>query len=339
MNYAELLKNARENMNGNCKACKICNGEACRGVMPGPGGKATGDGFVRSYNKLQQIKVHMDTIYEEAPIDTSCTFFGQNFAFPAFAAPIAGTPLQYGPKYDQQAYTKAVVDGCKNAGTLAFTFFDPTDDETLKPIKEAGGWGIPTVKPWPLEVMAEQFKASEEAGALAVCTDVDGAGLALVQGGKKPCGSQVCQTACQSCAKCKNSRAHQGRYDRCRRQKSHGCRRLRHCSLHPWRSCSRSNPAPIEMLEEICKVVQGNMKVFIDGGIRSGVDIFKCLAMGADAVLLGRPYPVAVYGGGMEGVSFYTNMLAAQFKEAMMMTATQNIKEITRDKIFIDKSF
>ncbi len=81
------------------------------------------------------------------------------------------------------------------------------------------------------------------------------------------------------------------------------------------------------------------MKVFIDGGIRSGVDIFKCLAMGADAVLLGRPYPVAVYGGGMEGVSFYTNMLAAQFKEAMMMTATQNIKEITRDKIFIDKSF
>lgn len=88
MNYAELLKNARENMNGNCKACKICNGEACRGVMPGPGGKATGDGFVRSYNKLQQIKVHMDTIYEEAPIDTSCTFLVKTSLFPPLPLPL-----------------------------------------------------------------------------------------------------------------------------------------------------------------------------------------------------------------------------------------------------------
>lgn len=339
MNYAELLKNARENMNGNCKACKICNGEVCRGVMPGPGGKATGDGFVRSYNKLQQIKVHMDTIYEEAPIDTSCTFFGQTFALPAFAAPIAGTPLQYGPKYDQQAYTKAVVDGCKNAGTLAFTFFDPTDAETLKPIKEAGGWGIPTVKPWPLEVMAEQFKASEEAGALAVCTDVDGTGLALVQGGKNPVGPKSVKQLANLVQSVKIPVLIKGIMTAAGAKKAMDAGAYAIVvSTHGGRVQDQT-PAPIEMLEEICKAVQGNIKVFIDGGIRSGVDIFKCLAMGADAVLLGRPYPVAVYGGGMEGVSFYTNMLAAQFKEAMMMTATQNIKEITRDKIFIDKSF
>ncbi len=339
MNYGELLKNAKENMNGNCKACKVCNGEACRGVMPGPGGKATGDGFVRSYLKLQQIKVHMDTIYEEDTIDTSCTFFGQKFAFPAFAAPIAGTPIQYGPQYDQQAYTKAVVDGCKNAGTLAFTFFDPNDSDTLKSIIEADGWGIPTIKPWPLQVMADQFKAAEQAGALAVCTDVDGAGLALVQGGKNPVGPKSVKQLSTLVQSVKIPVIIKGIMTVAGAKKAvdTGAYAIV-ISTHGGRVQDQT-PAPIEMLEEIYAAVKGKIKIFIDGGIRSGVDVFKCLALGADAVLIGRPYPVAVYGGGMEGATFYTNMLAAQFKETLMMTATKNVSEINREKVFIDKNF
>lgn len=339
MNYAELLKNAKENMNGNCKACKVCNGEACRGVMPGPGGKATGDGFVRSYVKLQQIKVHMDTIYEESAIDTSCTLFDRNFKFPAFAAPIAGTPIQYGPTYDQQAYTKAVVEGCKNAGTLAFTFFDPNDNETLKSIEETGGWGIPTIKPWPLEVMQDQFKAAEQAGAMAVCTDVDGAGLALVQGGKNPVGPKSVQQLATLTKSVKIPVIIKGIMTVAGAKKSVDAGAYAIVvSTHGGRVQDQT-PAPIEMLAEIRAAVGGKIKILMDGAVRRGVDVFKCIAMGADAVLIGRPYPVAVYGGGMEGVEFYTNMLAAQFRETLMMTATKNVSEITREKIFIDKSF
>ena len=54
LTWKEVCDTARKDML-TCKVCKECNGEACRGVMPGPGGKGTGVGFVRSYQKLQEI--------------------------------------------------------------------------------------------------------------------------------------------------------------------------------------------------------------------------------------------------------------------------------------------
>lgn len=47
-------------------------------------------------------------------------------------------------------------------------------------------------------------------------------------------------------------------------------------------------PATAEVLEEIVKEVNGSMKILVDGGIRSGTDIFKALALGADGVLICR---------------------------------------------------
>ena len=73
------------------------------------------------------------------------------------------------------------------------------------------------------------------------------------------------------------------------------------------------------------------MKIFVDGGIRSGVDIFKALALGADAVLIGRPYVTAVYGGAAEGVAAYTEKLAAELKDTMAMCGAHSLDEITRD--------
>jgi hypothetical protein len=130
----------------------------------------------------------MDTIYEEGSIDTSCSLFGQTFKYPVFAAPIMGTNIQYGEKYYYHDYNKAVINGCKDAGTLAFTFFDPNDEKALDEIIQAGGLGIPTVKPWPVDVMLRQFKEAEAKGIIAVrYRRVDGAGLSLVQGRFKSC--------------------------------------------------------------------------------------------------------------------------------------------------------
>ena len=61
-------------------------------------------------------------------------------------------------------------------------------------------------------------------------------------------------------------------------------------------------PSTAEVLGEIADAVKGQTVIFVDGGIRSGVDIFRAIALGADAVLVGRPFATMMYGAGAEGV-------------------------------------
>ena len=71
----------------------------------------------------------------------------------------------------------------------------------------------------------------------------------------------------------------------------------------------------------------------MDGGIRTGVDVFKALAMGADAVIIARPYVTSVYGGGEEGVKLYTDKIGAELADTMAMCGAHSIKEITSDMV------
>lgn len=92
-------------------------------------------------------------------------------------------------------------------------------------------------------------------------------------------------------------------------------------------------PATAEVLPEIAAAVGGKMKIIVDGGIRSGVDIFKALALGADAVVIARPFVTAVFGGGKEGVKVYIEKLAAELQDTMAMCGAANLEEITADMI------
>ena len=121
MTYQELLASAKENFQNTCKACPVCNGAACRGLIPGPGGKGTGEGFVRSFQKLAEIKLNLDTIYEEKEADLSFDFFGHRVAMPVFAAPIGAMPTHYGPLYTEKEYVKELVEGLSRVGLMAFT--------------------------------------------------------------------------------------------------------------------------------------------------------------------------------------------------------------------------
>ena len=71
MNYSECIENARTRIGNYCKACPECNGRACKNQMPGPGAKGVGDTAIRNYDKWKEIRVQMDTIAENKPVDTS----------------------------------------------------------------------------------------------------------------------------------------------------------------------------------------------------------------------------------------------------------------------------
>lgn len=83
------------------------------------------------------------------------------------------------------------------------------------------------------------------------------------------------------------------------------------------------------MLPEIVEALRGSsITVLVDGGIRSGADIFRALALGADGVLLARPYVTAVYGGGREGVAALTTRLGAELEDVMAMCGAHSLAEI-----------
>ena len=337
MTYDEVLKSARGNMGPYCKVCPVCNGAACKNQMPGPGAKGVGDNAVRNYQKWQEIRVNMDTIHENKPIDTSVELFGRTFKYPFFAGPVGAMTLHYGEKYDDLAYNNLLVDACAKGGIAAFTG-DGTNAKVMEgataAIKAAGGLGIPTVKPWNLETIREKMELVKASGSFAVAMDIDGAGLPFLKNLTPPAGSKTVDELRKVAEMAGVPFIIKGIMTRRAALKAkdagaaaivvsnHGGRVLDQC------------PATAEVLEDIVEAVGGRMKILVDGGLRSGVDVFKALAMGADGVLLGRPFVTAAYGGAAEGVQCYIDKIGGELEDTMRMCGANTISDITRDMIF-----
>jgi len=71
----------------------------------------------------------------------------------------------------------------------------------------------------------------------------------------------------------------------------------------------------------------------VDGAVRTGFDVLKMLAMGADFVFIGRPLAQCAIGGGHEAVKLYLETVAREFKKAMVMTSTNTLKDISEKMI------
>lgn len=336
MNYREVLKEARTCMGEYCKACPVCNGIACKNQIPGPGAKGTGDTAVRNYQKWQEIRVNMDTLHENQEPDTSLELFGRTFRYPLFAGPVGAVNLHYSNKYDDFTYNNVLVEACAEAGIAAFTG-DGTDGKVMEAaaeaIRRAGGLGVPTVKPWNLDTIRQKMELVKSSGAFAAAMDVDAAGLPFLKNMTPPAGSKTVEELADIAQMAgipfivKGIMTVKGALKALEAGASaivvsnHGGRVLDQC------------PATAEVLAEIAEAAGGRMKILVDGGIRSGVDVFKALALGADAVLVCRPFVTAVYGGGAEGVRCYIEKLGEELRDTMAMCGAGRLDDISGDMI------
>ncbi len=85
----------------------------------------------------------------------------------------------------------------------------------------------------------------------------------------------------------------------------------------------------VDALPEVVAAVRGRVPVMIDSGIRRGGDVFKALALGADAVGIGRPYVWGLAAFGEDGVDSVIELIMAEFRMVMRQTRTNSIDEIT----------
>lgn len=91
--------------------------------------------------------------------------------------------------------------------------------------------------------------------------------------------------------------------------------------------------ASAEALFHILSAVQGRLEVWMDSGIRSGSDAFKCLAMGATGVLIGRPYAMALACQGEQGVRDCLQNIMAELELNMALSGCRDLTTITPDLI------
>ena len=339
MTYQEVLASAREAMSKNCKACPVCNGRACGNHVPGPGAKGVGDTAIRNYDKWQEIRVNMDTISEGGTPDTSLELFGKSFRFPFFAGPVGAVTMHYSDKYDDMAYNNILVKACAENGIAAFTG-DGLDANVMKVACEAiaaeNGMGVPTVKPWNQETIAEKMALVKASDSFAVAMDIDAAGLPFLKGMNPPAGSKTVQQLSEIAKMAGKPFIIKGVMTvrgalKAREAgaaaivvSNHGGRVLDQC------------PATAEVLPDIVDALKGSgVKVLVDGGIRSGVDVFKALALGADAVIIARPFATAVYGGAEEGVKLYIEKIGGELSDTMSMCGAKTLSDISREMVFV----
>ena len=336
MTYTEILEQARTCMGPFCKACPTCNGMACKNSMPGPGAKGSGTGAIRNYQKWQEICVNMDTICENKGVDTTAKLFGREFAIPVFAGPVGALQMHYGDKYNDLQYNDILVSGCAAAGIAAFTGdgVNPAVIEaTAEALKKSGGCGVPTVKPWNIEVIREKMELVKQAEPFAIAMDIDAAGLPFLKNLTPPAGSKTVSELKEISKIAEKPFILKGIMTANGAKKAleagasgivvsnHGGRVLDQC------------PATAEVLPEIVDAVGGKMTILVDGGIRSGMDVFKALALGADGVIICRPFVTMVYGGGTEGIATYVAKLKAELEDAMAMCGAHSLADINRSMV------
>ena len=339
MTYPDVLANAREVLNKNCKACPICNGKACSNHIPGPGSKGVGDTAMRNYEKWQEIRVNMDTICEYGTPDTSLEIFGKKFRYPFFAGPVGAVTSHYSDKYDDMAYNNILVKACADNGIAAFTG-DGLDPKVMKvacdAIAASDGVGVPTVKPWNLETIEAKMVQVKESGSFAVAMDIDAAGLPFLKGMNPPAGSKTVEQLSQIAKMADKPFIVKGimTVKGALKAKDAGAAAIV-VSNHGGRVLDQC-PATAEVLADIVDALKGSgVKIIVDGGIRSGVDVFKALAIGADAVIICRPFVPAVYGGAEEGVKLYIDKIGAELADTMAMCGAKDLASITRDMVFV----
>jgi len=92
-------------------------------------------------------------------------------------------------------------------------------------------------------------------------------------------------------------------------------------------------PATLDVLPEIAAAVKKRVPILFDGGIRRGTDVLKAIALGANAVMIGRPYLCALAAAGAVGVAHVINILRAELEVAMALTGRSNLAAVDRSVV------
>ncbi len=309
-----MAKVARARFNNDfCWVCKVCDGGHCASGVPGMGGRGEMNSFRDNIVSLAEYRI-TPTYTEKKRIEAASTAFAflrnpkLRFAGPVLSAPITGSVTNMGGSITEYDYAVETGHAMQQLQLLP-TFGDgASPDKYLVGLHaiEQLGYGMPVFKPRSDQrELIRRIEAAARAGATAWGIDIDGVSFKTMQ-------LRSAATSHKSLAELRELRA-----------ASHlpmvvkGVMTERDAAVAIEAGASAivvSNhggrvadgmPGVARVLPQIASFVRDqapHVQVLADGGVRSGADIFRMLALGAEAVLVGRPIAIMAVGLGRTGV-------------------------------------
>ena len=336
---AAVYQSARQAVYPICRVCPQCDGVACAGEFPGIGGLGSGMSFQNNFTGLQRIRLNCSPLSGNKHPDCSTVIFGQKLSLPAMAAPIGGLAVNF-PHLDDMSeaeYFDAIIGGCVDAGTMGSVGDIQSDpwDVTKARYEVAGrypGKVVAGIKPRPNENLIRVIRLAEAAKAFMITVDIDSAGRGWMDASKDTAVEP--KTVAQLRELVQATRipilvkgimtpddallaGEAGAAGIC--VSNHGGRVLDH------------TPSTAEVLPAIVDKVKGKMVILVDGCVHYGTDVLKYVALGADAVLVGRHLWRAAHGGGRPAVALFMKTMRDEMTAAMVLTAVPNVASISRN--------
>jgi NAD(P)H-dependent flavin oxidoreductase YrpB (nitropropane dioxygenase family) len=334
MDMKDVRKTAKERMKGYCQVCAVCDGRACADQVPGMGGLGTGSSFTANLRALAARRFNMRLIHGASTPRTEVEILGQRLAMPVLAAPIGGVSFNMGGGVSEEDYIKAVLKGYLSRGVLGCTGDGIPPfiiDAALAALAEVGGRGVPFIKPWADQELGEKMARVKGVNPVLVGMDIDAAGLVTLALMGRPVSPKPLEKLTEIIAaspapfivKGVMTPADAALAARAGAKaivvSNHGGRVLDH------------TPGTAEALPAIAAAVKGQVTILVDGGVRTGGDVLKMLALGADAVMIGRPISVAAVCGLEEGVTAYLDQIKSELTAAMVLTGTAEASQVSPD--------
>ena len=336
---AEVYQKARQVLYPICRVCPQCDGVACAGEYPGIGGLGSGMSFQNNFTALQRVHLKLRPLSGNKKPDTSTVIFGQKLSLPAMAAPLGGLAVNFPTLHNmsEAQYFDAIIGGCVDAGTMGSVGDIQSDPyEVTKARYDVAarypGKVVAGIKPRPNENYIKIIRLAEAANAFMITIDIDSAGRGwqdtsteravepktvaqlseLVRATKIPFLVKGITTPEDALLA-----GEAGAAGIC--VSNHGGRALDHTA------------GTADVLPAIADKVKGKMVILVDGCVHYGTDVLKYVALGADAVLVGRHLWRAAHGGGREGVALFMKTMRDELTAAMVLTDVPNVAAISRN--------
>jgi isopentenyl diphosphate isomerase/L-lactate dehydrogenase-like FMN-dependent dehydrogenase/biotin carboxylase len=325
-----------------CWVCKVCDGTDCASGVPGMGGVGRMLTFIDNTKALQEISILPRYIRENIIANAKTAFFHKVLETPIMAAPMTGASTNMNHAIGEYEYATIVLKASQESGTVAWLGDGASPEKYLTIIEAMKKYPQDSVficKPRSdVSMLKDRFQAAEDIGILAIGMDIDAVKFkTMVMKNQSSITRSVNDLQkIRSLSKlpfilkgimsAKDALMAIEAGSDAIVVSNHGGRVL------------DDMPGTARVLPSIKEAIGNKIPLIVDGGIRSGMDVFKMLALGADIVLLGRPIAIHAVGGGSPGVRFLYKQYTEELVNTMTLAGASSLKAITNEMLFFRKN-